>query len=64
PAVRLSDRFRDLVDRCVKQLLADPTSDLGAVYNRRFNQRSVPLATKGFCSMPWSATRHRSSCCG
>ncbi len=56
--------LRELVGRRIAALLENPTVDVGAVYNERSDQWSVPLGERGFLSTRWSTTRPRSSSCG
>jgi hypothetical protein len=44
----LPEDLRDLVDRGLAELLENPTADPDAVYNKRSDQWSVPLADQGF----------------
>jgi hypothetical protein len=44
----LPEDLRGLVDRRLAELLENPTSDPDAVYNKRSDQWSVPLADQGF----------------
>jgi hypothetical protein len=52
----LPEDLRALVDRRLAQLLENPTADADAVYNKRADQWSVPLAEQGF--LFYAVVRH------